>query len=242
VGLLSSAYSNLAIVMGVIAGFIRPRLGMEFKWLRAFLGICVCALIAAVPFALFSAYVGQIHSEAAGYGFLFAMAFAFVALTQGVFYGVAYYVCYWVAEKAVLSRKAWAQMLVICGVIGIFMLPKIVLVTRAAQKGRAAPGFVGVDGPVYAVAWHPNHQFLLSGSFQHYGGDAAAGTIRLSDDGILDPTFVSPDVRATDLYALPNGRIFAAGVIRREENRSDNKSAALLDTNGAVLARYLGVE
>src|SRR5215813_5296436 len=54
-------------------------------------------------------------------------------------------------------------------------------------------------------------KIILSGGFDSYNGTPVTGTIRLNPDGSLDPSFIAPVNRVSDILIQPDGRIMITG-------------------------------
>lgn len=63
------------------------------------------------------------------------------------------------------------------------------------------PSSSGMNG-VYSILLQPDGKALIGGSFKSYGGQVAAGIIRLNDDGSLDPTFQGKVTRLVNGYSF----------------------------------------
>ncbi|MDW9378640.1 T9SS type A sorting domain-containing protein [Chryseobacterium sp. JV558] len=63
------------------------------------------------------------------------------------------------------------------------------------------PSGTGVDG-VYSILIQPDGKALIGGGFKSYGGQPAAGIMRLNDDGSLDSTFQGKVTRLINGYAF----------------------------------------
>jgi len=68
-------------------------------------------------------------------------------------------------------------------------------------------GFASINN----MAIQLDGKIILSGGFDSYNGTPVTGTIRLNPDGSLDPSFIAPVNRVSDILIQPDGRIMITG-------------------------------